>query len=67
MTTRTPMKPVYSGPQSRVFWNRINAVKPWYVAHRLYARGVTLQNKEERLLHELAEAELPPRRKVGKR
>ena len=51
----------YSGPASRAFWRRIWALNTAQGKHgrfvRLYGMGCTLQNKEARMLRELARAE----------
>ena len=43
----------YSGPYSKRFWERIEAVK----SNKMYKLGVKLQDLEERVIDELLKAE----------
>ena len=55
------MKPKYSGPASRKFWDHINAIKPEKLHSLIYIAGCALQDHELRVLQMIAEAEEGPK------
>ena len=50
------MKPKYSGPNSRKFWDHVNAIKPEKLHSLIYIAGCALQDHELRVLQMIAEA-----------
>jgi len=54
--TKRPMEPAYSGPASKTFWRRVNAL-PATSYDELYHCCILLQNMEETVLRWLNEAE----------
>ncbi len=52
------MKPQYSGPRSKKFWDRINNVRPEKLWEALYTAGCALQDHEGRTLAMLKSAEM---------
>ena len=60
------MRPHYSGPLSRAFWKRVNALKGEPERRSLYTAGVLLQNMESDVLRYLKNAEaMQPRKGRG--
>lgn len=51
-----PLEPRYSGPTSKDFWDRINAIRPNF-GNALYQLGCALQDLEGRALTALQDAE----------
>ena len=51
------MKPKYSGPNSRKFWDRVNAIKPEKLHSLIYIAGCALQDHELRVLQMIADVE----------
>jgi hypothetical protein len=56
-------RPHYSGHLSKNFWARVAAIKDPVDHPAIYALGVMLQNSEEYVLRQLAQAELTQSRK----
>ena len=51
------LKPKYSGPLSRKFWDRVKAIKPEKLHMAIYTAGCALQDHEGRVLQMLEDAE----------